>query len=398
VVIEVCDLGPISESHAIGTQGATTKGVFRKPYVYVNSQCAAGTQLDTAVSHEIGHVFERQRTTNIIASWIDEAVAEWVAFDTLGSGADLDASIVQGNDFAGVQLPTGFTQGYTTEQAYAAGAFIIWMANTYGPGSVLSIYDQLTLQPGNWWDATYSVLGTATGATVADLIAGFGAAYWRQDYDPVKDLALASASVVKLTTDWKGATDTAIRPPYSSSRVTLGATDNFKAALTGSDLYVSATGLVGLQTIEIYGDTASAQNPPGAGLVKIATLTAAAPNKFIGKYGAYTCYRCVELNCSALTAATIGLTIEPVRVDSVSPLTAPAAGGSSVTLSGRGFGAVKGYVMVGAAVVQNAAISAWSDTSITFTLPNMTGQTGAQDVVVHPATGVQSNTRTLTLY
>lgn len=350
------------------------------------------------MSHEIGHVFERQRTTNILTSWIDEAVAEWVAFDTLGSGADLSPSITQGNDFAAVQLPTGFTQGYTVEQAYGAGAFIIWMAQTYGPGSVLSIYDQLTLQPDNWWNATYSVLGTATGATIADLVGGFGSAYWKQDYAPVKGLELASAHVVKLTTDWMGATDTGVRAPYSSSRVTLGATDNFKAALTGSDLYVSATGLTGLQTIEIYGDTAAAQVPPGAGLVKIATLTAAAPSKFIGKYGTYGCYRCIEVNCSALTAASIGLTIEPVRVDTVSPLTAAATGGSSVTLSGRGFGTVKDYVMVGAAIVQNTAISAWSDTSITFTLPNMTGQTGAQDVVVHPATGVQSNTRTLTLY
>ena len=398
VVIYVRDHGPISPSHAIGTQGATTKGVFGQPYVYVNSNCTTGTQLDTAVSHEMGHVFERQRTTNILTSWIDEAVADWVAFDTLGSGADLSPSIKQGNDFAAVQLPTGFTQGYTVEQAYAAGAFIIWMAQTYGPGSVLSIYDQLTLQPDNWWNATYSVLGTATGATMADLVGGFGPAYWRQDYAPVKGLELASAHVVKLSTDWKGVTDTAVRAPYSSSRVTLGATDDFKAALTGSDLYVSATGLVGLQTVEIYGDTAAAQATPGAGLVKIATLTAAAPNKFIGRYGTYGCYRCIEVNCSALTAANIALTIEPVRVDTVSPLTAAASGGSSVTLSGRGFGTVKGYVMVGAAIVQNAAISTWSDTSITFTLPNMSGQTGAQDVVVHPATGVQSNTRTLTLY
>ena len=398
VVLEVRDLGPISPSHAIGTQGATTKGVFGQPWVYVNSNCTAGTQLDTAVSHEIGHVFERQRTTNIVTSWIDEAVAEWVAFDTLGSGADLSPSITQGNDFAAVAAADGVHGGLQRG------------AGVRGRG--VHHLDGEHLRPGfraQHLRPAHPAARQLVGRHLLGARHGDGSHRWptssaasarptgSRTTAPVKGLELASAHVVKLTTDWLGATDTAIRPPYSSSRVTLGATDNFKAALTGSDLYVSATGLVGLQTIEIYGDTASAQNPPGAGLVKIATLTAAAPDKFIGKYGAYTCYRCVELNCSALTAATIGLTIEPVRVDSVSPLTAPATGGSSVTLSGRGFGTVKGYVMVGAAIVQNAAISSWTDTSITFTLPNMTGQTGAQDVVVHPATGVQSNTRTLSL-
>jgi hypothetical protein len=341
-------------------------------------------------------VFERQLTTNIATKWIDEAVAEWVAFDTLGSGADLRASIEQGNDFAALQVPTGFTLGYSAEQAYAAGAFVIWMAQKYGPASVLSIYDQLSYNPDKWY-STYAVLTTATNATMADLVGGFGAVYWTQAYDPLKSLALASANVEKLTTDWKGVTNTAVRPPYSSFRVSVGATDNFKDGLTGSDLYVSATGLVGLQTIEIYGDTAAAQSPPGVALVKIGTLTPTSPNKFIGKYGSYVSYRFVELNCAALTAATFGLTVEPVRVDSVSPLTAPAAGGGGVTLSGRGFGSVKGSVTVGATTVQNTAITTWTDTSIAFKLPNMTGQTGPQSVVVHPAAGVQSNTMTLTL-
>ena len=38
------------------------------------------------------------------------------------------------------------------------------------------------------------------------------------------------------------------------------------------------------------------------------TLTPAAPNKYIGRYGTYGCYRCIEVNCSALTAASIALT------------------------------------------------------------------------------------------
>jgi hypothetical protein len=398
VVIHLRDFGPISPSHAIGTQGATTKAVFGQPYVYVNSHCTAGAQLDTAVSHEIGHVYERQLTTNISVKWIDEAVAEWVAYDTLGAGADLRAGIEQGNDFAGLQLPTGFYFGYSTEQAYAAGAFVIWMARQYGPAAVLSIYDQLAYHPANW-DSSYSVLATATNATMADLASGFGSAYWKQEYAPVTGITLASGPVIKLTADWKGVAATATRPPYSSSRVSVSATDDFKTTLKGSDLYVSATGLGADQTIEIYGDAATVASPPGASLIKIATLTAAAPDKFIGTFGtSYGYYRCIVLNRSASAAPTIGLTVEPVHVDTVLPLTAPAAGGGSVTLSGRGFGRVKGSVTVGSVTVQDLAISAWSDTSITFTLPNMTGQTGPQDVVAHPAAGVKSNTRTLTLY
>jgi len=356
-----------------------------------------GSQLDTAVSHEMGHVFERQLTTNISVKWIDEAVAEWVAYDTLGAGADLRGSIEQGNDFAGLQLPTGFYFGYSTEQAYAAGAFVIWMAQHYGPAAVLSIYDQLAYHPTNW-DHSYSVLATATNATVADLASGFGAAYWKQDYAPVTGMTLASAAVEKLSTDWKGVTNTAARPPYSSCRVSVSATDDFKTALNGSDLYATVSGLGADQTVEVYGDTATVASPLGVSLVKLATLTAATPDKFLGTFGTYGYYRFIELNRSGSATPTIGVTVEPVHVDAVSPLTAPAVGGSSVTLSGHGFGKLKGSVTVGSETVQDTAISAWSDTSITFTLPNMTGQTGAQDVVVHPAAGVRSNTATLTLY
>jgi hypothetical protein len=158
------------------------------------------------------------------------------------------------------------------------------------------------------------------------------------------------------------------------------------------------SGLGADQTVEVYGDAATVASPPGVSLVKLATLTAATPDMFLGRFGTYGYYRFIVLNRSGSAAPTVGITVEPVHVDSVSPLTAPVGGGSSVTLSGRGFGKVKGSVTVGAETVQDAAISAWSDTKVTLTLPNMAGHAGAQDVVVHPTAGVRSNTATLTLY
>jgi hypothetical protein len=405
VVLFVRDLGTISPRHGIGNQGATTKAVFGQPYVYVNKQCTSGTQLDTAVSHEMGHVFERQiswvqNATNWVAKWIDEAAAEWVAFDTLGSGADLRASIEFGNGFASLQIPTGFALGYDTEQAYAAGALIIWMAKQYGPGAVLSIYNQLKNTP-SFWSTSYPVLTTATGgATMADIAGGFGAAYWKQEYDPVKGLALGTLGLKRLQKYWEGVTSSEARPPYSSFRVSVGPADDFKAQLAGSDLYVDATGLGADQTIEIYGDTAGAGNPPAASLFKMATLTSLKPDRFIGKYGSYSCYRFIVLNRSASETPTIGLTVEPVHIDDVSPTLIRHIGGDSVTLTGHGFGNVKGYVMVGAAIVQNDAITAWSHSSITFRLPNMGSTTGPQNVIVRPDTDVadvRSNTETLTL-
>ena len=49
--------------------------------------------LDTAVAHEMTHVFQRQYTTNLTFKWIDEAAANWGAWAILGSGADLNGDI-----------------------------------------------------------------------------------------------------------------------------------------------------------------------------------------------------------------------------------------------------------------------------------------------------------------
>jgi hypothetical protein len=56
-----------------------------------------------------------------------------------------------------------------------------------------------------------------------------------------------------------------------------------------------------------------------------------------------------------------------------------------VTITGSGFGAVKGGVTVGGAAIAAASITSWTDTSITFTQRDVSPATGAQDVQVRAA-------------
>jgi hypothetical protein len=396
IVLYVRDNGPVTGSS--GTQGATTKAVFGQPYVYVNMQCTAGSQLDTAVSHEMGHVFERQMTTNITTKWIDEATSEWVAFDTLAAGADLKNNIENGGEFPTLQFPTGFYFGYNTEQAYAAGAFMIWLADAYGVNSAHKIYADLSGNPEYWYDS-YTVLTLATGVTMAQMSSEFATAYWTQNYAPVKGVSLSSAPIAPLDADWLAATRNDSRPPYSSQRITVGPTSAFKAGLTGSDIYVAATGLGADQSIDVYGDSATLNSPPGT-VTKVATLDLIHQSKYIGAYGPYACYRFVVINRSGSTTANIGLTVEPVHIDLVSPSFVSQNGGDSITVSGRGFGVQQlgSSLMVGPAIINSTKITNWTDTSITFTLPKMTGTTGAQSVIVYPEAGVKSNSGTVTLF
>ena len=121
----------------------------------------------------------------------------------------------------------------------------------------------------------------------------------------------------------------------------------------------------------------------------MATLDFIHQTKYIGTYGAHACYRFVIINRSGSATANIGLTVEPVHIDSVAPSSVSQNGGDSITVSGRGFGVQQlgSSLMVGPAIINSTKITSWTDTSITFTLPSMTGTTGAQSVIVYPEVG-----------
>ena len=126
--------------------------------------------LDTAVSHEMGHVFERQLdtlSTSPPSGSTRPPPSGWHS-TPWAAGADLKNNIKQGDEFPTLQIPTGFSFGYNTEQAYAAGAFMIWLADAYGVNSAHKIYADLSGNPEYWYDS-YTVLTLATGVTMADV-------------------------------------------------------------------------------------------------------------------------------------------------------------------------------------------------------------------------------------
>jgi hypothetical protein len=399
IVLYVRDYGPPT-----AYQGATTKAVFGQPWVYINSQVVTKASVavrDTAVSHEMGHVFQRQLTTNISTKWIDEATAEWVAFDTLGAGgSDFREQIKTGSDFPKLGIPSGFYAGYSTEHAYAAGALAIWLARTYGAASILGVYDHLAYNPAAWYDS-YGTITTATGATMPAIVEGFARDYWLQKYEPVKSALMFSMGVETFGT-YAGTSFADSRPAYSSARWDVGASAAFRTDLSPYTMVLRVAGLGPDQFVEVYSDTNAVGATPAAPTL-VATATSVKPELVLGAYGAIGCYRMLVVNRASDVAAGLSFSLVPVRVDAVAPANASKNGGTSVTVSGRGFRArgPSSTLMVGPAIVQGAAITNWTDTSITFTMPSMGGFTGAQPLSVRADYGSQgtvtSNTATITV-
>ena len=113
----------------------------------------------------------------------------------------------------------------------------------------------------------------------------------------------------------------------------------------------------------------STPSGPCDGLSTIATLASATPKKAIGAWsdpaaGGYKCYRYVVVNHGD-AALPLTITTVAVKIDSLSP-----SGGYTVSVNGIGFGKQQGLggVTVGGFPM---APTAWSDTAITFTMPNM---------------------------
>ena len=377
-------------------QGATTKAVFGQPWVYVNSRLTMGKKLDTAVSHEMGHVFQRQLTTNVATYWIDEAVAEWVAWDTLGPGrCDLQASFEAGCDFPAAAFPTSFVSGYSTEQAYGAGAFIIWLADTYGAAAVLDIYDTLAYRPGYWYDA-HGTFSEATGKSVPQLVFEFAPAFWLQTYEPISAYSFWSRVYAPISA-YTGTTRSLSMGADSSCSVSVTPTAEFRPSLIDKPMVARAPGLPDGALVDVYRDTAPSGAVPAAPL-RIGTLSSLTPILDLGTFdGTIGCYRLIAVTPAA-TGLAAQVTIEAVHLASVSPAGGSKAGGYNVTLRGCGFGDQPATVMVGAASANGGDVVSWSDTEIVFRMPNMGTSTGPQAVQVLPAIGGASNTVTITTF
>lgn len=369
VTLTIADLGS-----GDNVKGSTTKGVFGQPWVTINSNLASGKALKTTVSHEMGHVFQRQLTTNFSLKWIDEASANWIAVGTLGSDADISADIAGSAEFPAVAFPGTFGSGYDEDQGYAAGAWAVWLEEEY-EGSILKLYQALQWGPGAWADA-WSTLAGATGKTMSDLTAEFATAYWTQTLGVVHDLSLSLKTWTLAPTFGVTLTDT--RPGYSSLRHDLKIPADVAAEWSGRDPIVRATGLSTGVTVDVYSDTGTC-GAPVTSLSKLVTLFSDTPRLRLPAFAGTTCYRVLITNFGSQDSGALTVRLALPTITSLAPTSGKNDGGYPVTISGTGFGAVQGQVSIAGFPL---TVTSWTDTAITVTMLNAGTQLGFMNVKV----------------
>ena len=384
-------------------QGYTTSGVFGNPWVYINSSLSTfgdDRLTHTGIGHEVAHLFQRQLTTNLNvtgASWLDEASADWAAFDTFGSNNFSVTNMQAGLDFPTITFPSSFA-GFSREQNYAVGAFGIWVENECVGcpyGSLLEMYNALNWSPSYWYDSR-ATIAAGTGRDFPSLLRDFALDYWRQTFEPVKNLSLEPLANQRHYTTWDGIVINEARPAYSSKRYSL---DLSASALSGiGDHYgvarVTDTGtgacksLGANQEIHIYGDSNLINAIPGT-LQELAVLKNDKTCLKLGTstLGTYKSFRIVTVNFSD-TSVTPNLSFVAPHVVSLTPSTQRRDYKGSVTVAGKGFGKEQGSVKVGGIPVE---VSDWRDDRVIIIMPMLPAPPGPWEVAVVTAEDVESN-------
>jgi hypothetical protein len=349
--------------------------------------------LDTTVAHEMAHVFQRQYTTNLTLKWIDEAVANWGAWDVLGGSAEIKNDIQSGVDFANTELPTGFSMGYGSDEAYAACALNIWQAQQYGDACIEKIYDALYLSPALWFDS-YAVFQSATGHPMTEQYDQFAQDFWMQTYKPVEGISYGLAPV---TLDgWAGLLVGGTVLKMSSERTQVEVASAWGALATGKNLVAECAQSAAGRRVLVYGDSngAAAGYPDKSKVTLLATLDGSKHSAAAGKVGDYKRYWVVAIN------ATTGVVSPAMDVRLIVPHISgmsPAQSMRTTTwldLSGSGFGAASGTATVGGV---DGTVVTWSDSAAQVAI-NLTGFTpGVYNVQLKRADGVTTDAVPLTV-
>ncbi len=370
--------------------GSTSKGVFGDPTISINkSRCPAGSPaFYTAAAHEVGHAFQRQYTTNITTKWFDEASAEWVALSTVGATRFMTEAIHDAAPFIRT-LPAGFYFGFSQAESYAASPWAIWLEATY-PGSVRKVYEK--------WGNTdsYATFEAATGTPIGTMYDQFAEEFWTQRFEPLKNLVLdldtaiqgqTSTSPRVTMTDWPGISVGAVRPVMSSYRHTFSLSDAFKSQVAGRPAAVRTTGLTGVARVLVYGENRPPEVQPDAP-TKLLTLDDSRTAGNLGPVDRYRTYRIIVVNASKVNVPNVQVTVVVPRITSLSPVGGKGSGGYAVNVTGTGLGTQQGKILLGG---QEVSINFWSDTSVSFTMPNVGDNTSIWQITLRTAEDVATN-------
>ncbi len=392
------DFGEVAPSH--GVSGKTTAGVFGQPCVYINSRMR-GDFLKTSTAHEFGHAMQRQMNTNLRGLWLDEGVANWGAYKVFGATDDLVETINNGSAFPTKPFPTSWWlhwDGLDQEQDYATMAFFAWLEHKYGIASIKSLFTKMQNSPLNW-NSPRRTLEQVSGSSIGVVVRNFGEEYWMQQYAPVSSCSLSALSTKrKFSSTAQTVTFSETRPELSSQAYDITATSAFQAAASERDVVIRVNPAT-KSDVFIYGyqqKQAGTTSPLNPHLIRKIYGTDGQKNFSLGKYGVaheVLYYRVVVVN-GRTTSDTPTITLTMPHLIS-GPSSGRHNGGYSVTFSADGLGDSTGTVHVGGTGVTPTS---WSDTSVTFTMPQVSDSVGSASITIVTPEGAKSNSLQFNFY
>lgn len=383
------------------TNGLTTPILGGDVWILIDSTLNPdpANSLITSTGHEFGHLLERQLLILYPgqSSWMDEAAAQWAAYHGLSGQVNLEDYGLQDLNFPALQFPHSFISGYSAEQAYAAGAFVIWLADPSrkGPAIVRQLYQKL----GSLTDYdpdSYPILEEITGSTMENIIRDFSFDFWAQTFEPINQRDLPW--VWRQFSDWDGTVFSDTRPPMSSQGYAVAPTDTWKATIGSREGVIRAYGLGEGQQVRVYGTTKPSDGHVGTQTF-LGTLDWQHPGLRLTSFGAHPWYRLISVNTSRTIASSVNLEVAVPHIIRLQPDSLPRWGGSTVSILGSGFGSTPGKVMFGTQefTLANGGISNWWSSNVEINIPP--GTYGQQVTIkVITAENVNSDTATFTYY
>ncbi|NDV61247.1 hypothetical protein G0Q06_02145 [Puniceicoccales bacterium CK1056] len=360
--------------------GSTTKGVFGNPWVFIATGLESG-KLNTTVSHEIGHAFQREYTTNLSTYWIDEATANWIAWRMHGMTSDLQEVFEAGSDFPTVSFPASRNSGFTQEQQYAAAVFFIWLSQTYGDAVIQQLYNNLWLSPSYWLNMRTLISDSASSGSFKSLVQQFADDYWSRNFVPVDSMSLPYAGSPIFGSGEVRRTITV--PAYASKAHRFTHKVASQPEHEGVPVVIRASGIGTDQHVTVYASSDPSATPSWTRIGRLTTSKTgidggiyASPNRsWMGVVNNYS-----EEEC------TVELVWGFPQIQALSGSSFPQSGGLNLGITGLSFGDQTGKVYVGG---YEAEIDSWNDSYISVLTPQFASGNFSASVTAETAEGVE---------
>ncbi len=371
-------------------KGATTAGVFGQPWITIKSGLT-GTGVPYVVAHEVGHLFQRQYTTNLKVSWLDEGMSEWAAWKAVGkAGFDLDG--MKGDQDAVRLVLAGIPDsfgGANADYIYGAAAWVFWLAAKVGDAAVRKAYEALDWSPKHWISA-YATLESAGGGTIGAFARGFADAFWMQTYPPIDQLShfealakIGGPELLAFDPKQGGSWSLQARPAYSSRRYRIALPQSVAEQVNVGDAVLRVGGIGVAAEVSLWSSKLGI-DPVAATLVQ--RVDKDKPFVVLPSLPTGALWL-LHNHFTDVAGGPVSVTIELPRIASVSSDVIPP--GADVVVKGKHFGSKAGTLKVGGTPVA-VTWTGWKDGELSFTMPSY-ANTAQVSIRVLTAEGARSN-------